>query len=127
LEKRRQIGQSYHEAFSGIANIQLAPQEVASAKNDFWVFGILLEPEFGATAREVMSTLERSGIGTRPFFYPLHKQPVVLQRGIKSVPLPNAEYLGDHGFYIPNGLGMNDHQINQVIEKVSNTLGKNAR
>jgi perosamine synthetase len=127
LERRRQIGQSYHEAFSGIENIQLAPKEVASAKNDFWVFGVLLEPEFGATAREIMSTLERSGIGTRPFFYPLHKQPVVLQRGIKSVPLPNAEYLGDHGFYIPNGLGMNDHQINQVIEKVSNTLGKNAR
>lgn len=126
LERRRTMGHSFHEALSGIENIQLAPKEVAYAKNDYWVFGILLMPEFGAKAREVMSLLEHSGIGTRPFFFPLHKQPVVLERGINSVPLPNSEYLGDHGFYIPNGLGMNDQQISQVIEKVSSALGKNA-
>jgi perosamine synthetase len=126
LERRRKMGHSFHEALSGIENIQLAPKEVAYAKNDYWVFGILLLPEFGAKAMEVMATLELSGIGTRPFFFPLHKQPVVLERGINSVPLPNSEYLGDHGFYIPNGLGMNEKQISQVIEKVSSALGKNA-
>jgi perosamine synthetase len=126
LERRRTLADRFHEALSGIKNIQLAPKEVAYAKNDYWVFGILLLPEFGAKAMEVMSALERSGIGTRPFFFPLHKQPVVLERGINSVPLPNSEYLGDHGFYIPNGLGMNDQQISEVIEKVSSALGKNA-
>lgn len=126
LERRRKLADRFHEALSAIKNIQLAPKEVAYAKNDYWVFGILLLPEFGAKAMEVMATLERSGIGTRPFFFPLHKQPVVLERGINSVPLPNSEYLGDHGFYIPNGLGMNEKQISQVIEKVSSALGKNA-
>ncbi len=126
LDKRREVGHRYHHALNEIPNIQLAPKEVPYARNDYWVFGLVLLPGFGANAREVMAKLEKSGIGSRPFFYPLNKQPVVLERGIEEVSLPNAEYLGEHGLYIPNGLGMTEFQIEQVIKKVTNVLGENA-
>lgn len=37
--------------------------------------------------------------------------------------LPNAEHLGDYGFYIPNGLGMSDSDANRVIDVVRQILG----
>ena len=126
LARRRHVGHRYHEALCEIPNVQLAPKEVAFARNDYWVFGIVLMPEFGAVAREIMARLDEIGVGTRPFFYPLHRQPVVLANGIEPSPLPVSEYLGEYGFYIPNGLGMSDEQVDQVIDKVTDVLGTNA-
>ncbi len=52
------------------------------SKNIYWVFGILLKEDSGMDAEEAMKKLAENKIGTRPFFYPMHRQPVFKKMGL---------------------------------------------
>ena len=59
-----------------------------------------------------MDQLNEHGIGTRPFFYPIHKQPVLIERGLFSNDTHlNAEHISKYGFYLPSGLGLSRDEI----------------
>jgi perosamine synthetase len=75
------------------------------------------------TRNQVQAELAEVGVGTRPFFWPLHLQPVLKRFGLEDQPpLPVAENLGSNGFYIPNGLGMSPADTEYVIEQVRKIL-----
>lgn len=119
LDIKRNIGLEYHKALSGLPVIQLPLLETPYAMNHFWVFGIVILPEFDMTSHEAIMALHRLGIGCRPFFYPLHLQPVLRHFGIvPSNPCPVAEQLGRKGFYIPSGLGLTTLQQEKVIKAI---------
>ena len=115
VEKKRKIGRTYNEMLSDIPGIQLPLQKTDFAENIYWVYGLTLDPNIHGDATFVMERLNKVGIGTRPFFFPMHMQPVLLQMGyFKGQTYPNAEYLSRQGFYIPSGLALTPHQIDQV-------------
>ena len=100
-----------------LKGIQLPLESTNYADNLFWVFGIIVDQEIG-TADYFMKKLAELGIGTRPFFYPMHKQPIFLKMGIcnKNQDLEISEYLGNQGFYIPSGLGISNDDIKYVCD-----------
>ena len=71
-----------------------------------------------------MNELKDLQIGTRPFFYPMHKQPIFKKMGLfLDDKLPNSEKLYQRGFYIPSGLALTETQIKEVsltLHKVLN-------
>jgi perosamine synthetase len=70
-----------------------------------------------------MRQLASRGIGTRPFFCPMHWQPVLQRRGLfAGERYPVAERLYSQGFYIPSGLGLTDAEQNRVCEAVREVL-----
>ena len=82
-----------------------------------------LKDNFSKTAGQVMSELGELKIGTRPFFYPMHQQPVFNKAGLfLQDKLPNSEKLYEKGFYIPSGLGINELQINRTISVLKRLL-----
>ena len=59
-----------------------------------------------------MKRLAGQGIGTRPFFYPMHQQPVLRRMGwFEHETCPVAERLYRQGFYIPSGLALTEEQL----------------
>jgi perosamine synthetase len=119
ITRRKAIAEFYRAEFFEIENIQLPTAKTDYAENIYWVFGILLTNKLQGKAKEFQSFLAEKNIGTRPFFQPLHRQPVLEKYGLKNqIALPVAEDLGKSGFYIPNGLGLNDSQIEKVAEVV---------
>jgi perosamine synthetase len=119
LDQRRQLGERYQRAFSDLDDVQLPLRSTPYAQNDYWVFGIVLKGNRQGRAEEFQSQLNAVGVGTRPFFWPLHEQPVLAKFGLDSQPrLPVSEDLARSGFYIPNGLGMGDDDVQFVIENV---------
>jgi perosamine synthetase len=119
ITRRKAIAEFYRAEFSEIENIQLPTAKTDYAENIYWVFGILLTNKLQGKSKEFQSFLAEKNIGTRPFFQPLHRQPVLEKYGLKNqMLLPVAEDLGKSGFYIPNGLGLNDSQIEKVAEVV---------
>jgi len=79
------------------------------------VYGVVLNDEVPFDAEEAMKRLAGMGVGTRPFFWPIHEQPVYLKAGLfKGTRCPNAERLARRGFYLPSGLAVNDEQIERV-------------
>ena len=115
---KRKIGNKYYKAFSNIENIELPKLKTEYSENIFWVFGIICKTE--ELKNYLVENLAAHGIGTRPFFYPMHKQPFLIENGYlnldKKSDFPVAEKLSANGFYLPSGLGLKEVEQDFVIE-----------
>ncbi|HVY06728.1 MAG TPA: DegT/DnrJ/EryC1/StrS family aminotransferase [Burkholderiales bacterium] len=116
---KRRMGARYTELLKGTDGIQLPMPEVAWASNIYWVYGIVLDDEVSFDASEAMARLAKSGIGSRPFFWPMHEQPVFMRKGMfRGERHPNAERIARRGFYIPSGMALTDDQIERSAAAV---------
>jgi perosamine synthetase len=123
INKKKHIGKCYTELLNQIDCIQLPLKETAYSENLYWVFGIVLNDKIPLDNNEVMRRLDDYNIGTRPFFWPMHLQPVFNRMGLfKKDRCAEAEYLSKKGFYLPSGLGISDDQIEQVARVLKKKL-----
>jgi perosamine synthetase len=76
IDLKRNIGKKYNKLLRDSPFIQLPVEKTTYAENIYWVYPIVLRENCPINAKEMMETLKRKRIGTRPFFYPMHKQPV---------------------------------------------------
>jgi perosamine synthetase len=79
------------------------------------VYGLVIADDLSFDAQEAMKRLASKGVGTRPFFWPMHEQPVYRKAGMfEGESYPNAERIARRGFYLPSGLALTDDQIERV-------------
>jgi perosamine synthetase len=117
--RKRHMGEVYLERIGNIRGLQLPLARTPYAENIFWVFGVVLEDRVPFDAAEAMRRLAALGIGTRPFFWPMHEQPVFRKLGLFVNEIhPNSERLARRGFYLPSGLTLTDVQIQRVAASV---------
>lgn len=118
VDKKREIGNYYNKHFSELCQLQLPIAKTNYAENIYWVYGMVLKDK-KISVTEIMNDLHREGIGCRAFFYPIHRQPVLLKRGLfKQESFPCAEMLAEKGLYIPSGLALTEEQMAYVVKKV---------
>lgn len=123
VEKKRFIGRLYNECLSDVDGLQLPSAETSYARNIYWVYGALLGENVPFDAKEMMRRLSEEGIGSRPFFWPMHEQPVFKRMGyFANEVLPTAERLARRGFYLPSGLSITEEQIRRVANSVKKIL-----
>ena len=125
IKKKINIGESYNKHLSEIPFIKLPLTKTSYANNIYWVYGILLEKKLGK-AEKFMKNLSALGVGNRPFFYPIHKQPVLKKLGFFN-DIENrlfSEDLYEYGFYIPSGLSLNEEKINYVVTQIKKLVNK---
>jgi perosamine synthetase len=123
LERKRHAGARYDELLRGTPGVQLPLPRTAYAENLYWVYGVVLSEEVPFDAREAMERLARRGVGTRPFFWPMHEQPVFRRRGLfEGVECPVASRIARRGFYLPSGLALTDEQIERVARSLREVL-----
>lgn len=122
IARKREIGKLYTELLKDVKGIQLPIEKTDHSDNIYWVYGILLTDK-SKTAEQVMKLLAEKGIGTRPFFYPMHLQPILNKMGLyKSETYPNAEMMYNYGFYLPSGLALTNKQIHEVATALREIL-----
>nr|WP_315155924.1 DegT/DnrJ/EryC1/StrS family aminotransferase [uncultured Flavobacterium sp.] len=115
IQRKREIGKLYHQYLQNIKGFQLPLEHTDYAENIYWVFGLLAESE--KQQEEMVKKLGEAKIGTRPFFWCMHEQPVFRKMGLfKNENYPIAEKLARNGFYIPSGLGLSNEEIRTVCE-----------
>lgn len=123
VERKRKMGKQYTQRLSSIDSIQLPPERTAYADNIYWVFGMVLKDSVPFDAAQAMKRLAAEGIGTRPFFWPMHEQPVFQKMGLfANEKYPVAENIARRGFYVPSGLAITSEQIDKVSEAVKKVL-----
>jgi perosamine synthetase len=121
--RKRNMGRLYSELLAEMPGIQLPLPSTEYAENVYWVFGIVLDESLGFDAKEAMYRLGQRGIGTRPFFWPMHEQPVFRKQGLfEGVHCPVSERLARRGFYVPSGLALSDDQISEVAAVVREVI-----
>lgn len=119
LNRKRQIGLYYTRLLSAHEGLTLPRQDTEYAINSYWVFSVVLTKR-DIPGSSLVDHLAMQGIGTRPFFYPIHKQPVFLDQGMfAETKLPTSEFLSKAGLYLPSGLALKDHQVDQVARVIS--------
>lgn len=95
----------------------VTPPEASWATNVFWMYGILLEKEFGLTRDQLRQALARRGVETRTFFIPMHCQPIYFDR-YRGERYPVAEDLCRRGLYLPSASGLTHEDIEAVVAAI---------
>src|ERR1700731_102990 len=123
IERKREMGARYNELLKSIDGFQLPLKATDYAENIYWVYGLVLNEEVPFDAEFAMKELRQKGIGTRPFFWPMHQQPVFREMGLfADVACPVAERLGRRGFYLPSGLAITEAQQRRVADALKAIL-----
>ena len=123
IQIKRAMGQRYSDRLGSLATITRQPARTEDAENIYWVYGIVLEDDVPLDAAEATRRLAERGIGTRPFFWPMHEQPVLRKLGLTDGKArPVAERLARRGFYLPSGLGLSQVEIDTVCDGVHSLL-----
>jgi len=123
VKKKHEIGNYYYKYFKDIKNIILQPNKLSYCKNIYWVFGIVIKEKNKNSAQAVIKKLLSKNIGTRPFFWPMHKQDAFKNKGyFKNISLPNSEFIAKNGFYLPSGLGITLKELKFVKDAMISIL-----
>jgi perosamine synthetase len=123
VARKRRIGAAYQQRLRDISGLQLPVARTPYAENIYWVFGVVLENHLQLDAAEAMRVLAARGVGTRPFFWPMHEQPALRKMGLFADEVyPNAERLARRGFYLPSGLPLTEPQIERVAATVQELI-----
>ena len=119
VPRKRHIFDRYTELLSDISSLQLPVRCTDYATNINWVYGLVISDDVAFDAEEAMKRLAEKKVATRPFFWPMHEQPVYRRAGLfENERYPNAERIARRGFYLPSGLALTDAQIDRVSEAV---------
>jgi len=115
ITKKREIGKAYQDRLKSLQGYQLPLKMTEYAENIYWVFGMVADTQ--NLCDHVNPILNSNGIGTRPFFWCMHEQPIFQNMSLfLGERYPIAEKLSRNGFYLPSGLGLKKIDINKVCE-----------
>jgi perosamine synthetase len=123
VQRKRQMGRGYDRLLSGTPGLQLPLARTDYAENIYWVYGLVLDEALDLDGAEAIRRLAALGVGCRPFFCPMHRQPVLRNMGLfAGESYPVAERLYRQGFYLPSGLALTAPQMQRVVEAVRSML-----
>jgi perosamine synthetase len=122
VARKREIGQRYAAALSGVGGIRLQPER-EWARSVYWMNGVVIDRATGLSARALAERLRPLGVDTRPFFLGMHRQPALLERGLFSAETyPVADEIAEQGLYLPSGVGLTDDQVDAVARATEEAL-----
>lgn len=123
IRRKKRMGRMYSELLHDVPGVLLPVEKTSFAENIYWVYGVVIEAEQKLMAQEAMDLLARAGVATRPFFVPMHLQPILTSRGFFSCEShPVSEWISKKGFYLPSGTAIRDEEIEKVAEAVLSVL-----
>jgi perosamine synthetase len=118
ITKKRKIGELYNNGLSKLKGFLRPVQKVDYAENIYWVYGLVADTE--EKCLQTTTALGQAGIGTRPFFWCMHEQPVFQQMGFfANERYPHAEKIARNGFYVPSGLGLSEDDVSYVCKTLT--------
>lgn len=120
IAEKRRVAQTYNYYLKDVPGLQL-PAELEGAFNIYWMYAIVVKPEFGITRNQLMDILYQHGIETRTFFCPMNQQPF-LRREIgklyRDVPCPVADKLWETGLYLPSSPLLKEKDISFICDVI---------
>ncbi len=118
VEEKRRVAHLYNKKLQNTAGLQL-PTEMNWAKNVYWMYGIVVQPNFGISRNQLIDALDERGIQTRTFFCPMNQQPVFQKMdGFREVPCPVADSLWENGLYLPSTWNLDEKTITFIADTI---------
>lgn len=113
VQRKKEMGRLYKKGLSGIAGVE-------TIKTDFeqtalWFFDILCEHR-----EQLTEYLKTKGVGTRPFYPPLHSEPAFYVSGS----FPVTEEISSKGLWLPSSVKLTDEQIEYICAAIKDFYTK---
>jgi perosamine synthetase len=125
IERKRAMGKIYTGLLADVKGLQLPLAKTDYAENIYWVYGLVLDKNVPFNGEEMMKKLQKRGVGSRSFFYPMHEQPVFKKmKYFEGEHYPVAENLARRGFYLPSGLALTPAQMVRVAQTVKEIMSE---
>ena len=120
VKKKRKIAKWYSEGLGELDEKEILKlhTEMSWAKCVYWMYSILIEDKFGISRDNLMKKLEKNGIDTRPFFYPIH----VIPPHKNNEKFPIAEEISRKGINLPSGVSLTENEIKQIVRCIRGEL-----
>jgi len=116
LEKRARVAGWYNERLGAIQGIERPYIADTTSRMSWFVY--VLRCSQGMERNRLMAKLEERGIPSRPYFTPIHLQPLYQQFGWKQGMLPNTEQAGDTFLALPFSGIMSQDEVDYVCSHV---------
>lgn len=128
LARRREIAERYTLAFKDLPGIIL-PKIMPESNHSWHLFPIRIKPsELHADRRVIFNSLHAEGIGVNVHYLPVHLHPYYKRRfGYSGGEYPVAEKAYETLLSLPIFHGMNDEDVEDVIEAVTKVVNYYAR
>lgn len=108
----------YDQLLSKVPGVELSPRN-QDVRSVCWLYSALVNEEVAAMDRDTLMTrLAAKGIETRPFFIPVHTQPIYN----RELDLPVAQTLARRGISLPSSVRLSDREIEKVGRSVAAVL-----
>ncbi len=117
LATKQWMADGYAKGLAGVKGLRL-PVTKDYAKNVYWMYAMLVEPEFGMTKDELRTKLKEEGVDTRDFFYSAAAMPLVQGMVDPAERFPVAEDIEKRGLYLPSGLALTQEQLDYVCDTI---------
>ncbi|MGL5244652.1 MAG: DegT/DnrJ/EryC1/StrS family aminotransferase, partial [Sarcina sp.] len=117
IEKKKEIFNTYKEAFKDIEDIEMAPI-CEYGKPNYWLSLMTLKKESKITPLDIILALEKENIEARPVWKPMHIQPYY--KGFKFFShneegISVSEDIFNRGICLPSDTKMTKEDMDRVI------------
>ncbi len=117
IEKRRQVVETYRQAFNGNSYFDL-PVENDHVKSAWHLYPIRLKDKYKSRKAEIFRELRHHGLGVQVHYIPVYLQPYYQQLGFKNGLCRKAEDFYEREISIPLYAAMSREDIDYVIETI---------
>jgi len=124
VTRKREIYNWYRDELDGIEGIEFN-YEPANTKNSYWMFTVVLQPEFELPKEKLMAGLDKEGVESRPFFYPLSSLPAFEGESQAKIARNRNKVsydLSPWGINLPSALSLERSQVQFVAKVLRRTL-----
>ena len=116
IEQKKKIYYAYKEAFKDISDIEMQPVP-ENAKPNHWLSVITIKENSRVKPIDIMLTLEKKNIESRPVWKPMHKQPIFEKYDfIKVEDRAVSEDIFERGVCLPSDTKMTKEQQDRIIK-----------
>ena len=115
---------AYASAFAGRAWVRL-PQPAPGADVDWFVYVIRLDAAIDRN--RLIGQLDQRGVPSRPYFSPIHLQPIYAELGYREGDFPITERVARSTLALPFSSRMDDDAVGQVVAALDEAVAEQGR
>lgn len=127
IAKKKEIFETYKEAFKDIEDIEMMPVCEYGEPN-YWLTTITLSENSKVKPLDIILALEKENIESRPIWKPIHTQPYYKEYEFYShndeEEISVSEDIFNRGVCLPSDTKMSDHDMDRVIGIIKNLFQK---
>ena len=126
LRKRAKVAEMYREKLAEIKGVQVPYIAPYVSKMSWFVYVIRLDGKINRD--NVIEYLNQEGVQCKPYFTPIHLQPFYKDMfGFKEGDFPITEDVSSRTIALPFFNNLKEEQIDYVVEKLKEGIGRNIR